>query len=946
MLEPGRRRYIEAVIFDLDAVITDSSGYNFRAWNRLASEEGIPFTWTDDEKLCDVSHRKSLELLLAGRKVSESQVLELINRRNSYYQEMLQLITPKDLLPGVSDLLEELRTLGIKIAFASVSKNASTIVSLLDIQDKLDALADGSSVSRQKPAPDLFLYTSHLLGVAPSSCLVVDNCNSGIEATRAAGMISLGLGHVDRVGAADLVLPNLEKSTYACLSRAAAWRVSETSFTPENQHHHETIFTIGNGYLSTRGSLEERYPNDRQATFIHGMWDDVPIGFTELANSPDWLALDIWVDGHHFDMREGLITDYARYLDLRTGKLFRRMQWTPGNGQEEIELVFERFTSLADQHVLAMSIQITPLSGLASVQIRAQLDSHVDNEGIVHWNMISQFSSAQRADIVMRTRQSDKTLAMSMRLVDRNGGVQFSASDCRGCPGIIASAEIKPGQSLKLEKITSIYTSRDINDPLEAAKAKVDIASSPGYATLQRANVAAWGDFWEASDLVIEGDDEAQLAVRHSLFQLRIAAPTNDEYCSIAAKTLSGFGYRGHVFWDNEIFILPFFTFTQPKLARNLLMYRHHTLPGARRKAAGNGFKGAQYSWESAESGDEITPTWVPHFSDKTRLVRIWTGDIEIHITADIAYGMHQYWQVTGDDEFWREVGVPLILETAVFWGERVEKEGDKFAIRDIIGPDEYHDHVDNNAYTNRLVQWHLETAIDALDWLQTYAPKEAARLVDLLEITPALLYHWQNIRDNLIILQDGDTGLIEQFEGFFRLKEVDWQAYKDRNDSMQFLLGIEGANESQVLKQADVIMLLCLLRERYNKNTWRANWKYYNLRTDHNYGSSLSPAMYAWAACEMGETELAYEHFMRAARADLANVRGNTKDGIHAASAGGLWQAAVFGFAGLCLVDDGITLNPQLPAHWTRLAFRVQIGGNVYQCDIPTRILTDTNAR
>jgi kojibiose phosphorylase len=458
------------------------------------------------------------------------------------------------------------------------------------------------------------------------------------------------------------------------------------------------------------------------------------------------------------------------------------------------------------------------------------------------------------------------------------------------------------------------------------------------YDTLKAEHRVGWLEMWRETDVVIDGDDEAQLAIRFSLFQLQVAAPRHDDRVSIGAKTLSGLGYRGHVFWDTEIFALPFFIFTQPAIARNMLMYRYHTLPGARRKAAGNGFSGAQYAWESAATGDEVTPTWVPDFTGKG-LVRIWTGDIEIHITADVAYAIIQYWRVTGDDDFMRDYGAEMILDTARFWGDRAELEEDaygrRYALRDVIGPDEYHDHVDNNIFTNRMAQWHLETAMRLLRWLEETYPEKAAELKERLDLNPARLGQWQDVAANLILHYDRTTGLMEQFDNFFQLKEVNWPAYADRTLSMQVILGIEGANEHQVLKQADAILLLCLLREEYDERTWQANWDYYNPRTDHSYGSSLSPAMHAWAAAEMDRPEEAYNHFMLAARADLKDIRGNAGDGIHAASAGGLWQAAVFGFAGLRLTANGFKVEPLLPGNWRRLAFPIRYHGQRYYVNI-----------
>jgi kojibiose phosphorylase len=242
---------------------------------------------------------------------------------------------------------------------------------------------------------------------------------------------------------------------------------------------------------------------------------------------------------------------------------------------------------------------------------------------------------------------------------------------------------------------------------------------------------------------------------------------------------------------------------------------------------------------------------------------------------------------------------------------------------------------VDNNIFTNWMIRWHLQKAGELLAWLEEAHPAQAEALRDRLGLTVDRLAHWQDVIDHIVILHDPETGLMTQFDDFFEREEVDWAAYGDRTESMQVLLGIEGANASQVIKQADVIMLLCLLRDEFDRQTWRKNWDTYVPLTDHSYGSSLGPAFHAWAACEMDEPETAYDHFMRAARADLQDVRGNAGDGIHAASAGGLWQAAVFGFAGLRLTDGCVALRPRLPQAWRRLAFSVWVHGRRHRITI-----------
>lgn len=928
-------RYIDAIIFELNGLLTDSAEHHFQAWKRLADEEGIPFTRKTNEKLRGVSRRESLALLLDGRSITDEQAEAWMERKNVYYLEMIAQTTPDDILPGALQLLEEIRAAGLKIVVASASKNAPDMIDRLCIRDKIDVLVDGSHISRPKPAPDLFLEAAHQLGVPPAWTIVVEDSAAGIQAARAAGMIAVALGPVERFEIrADLILPDLDGVHLEDFTYAATWRVSEPAFDPARQHVMESILTQGNGYLGTRATLEERYRGDQQATIIHGLWDDAPIVFTELVNSPDWTALSITVNGRRFSLDQGVVSDYVRYLDLRTGVLHRRLRWQPEPGGPILDLYFSRLASLADPHVMAVHLEIECLSGEAAISVTGNLNSHVENMGLLHWHQVSQNATSDYAAVLLETRHSAKRLAMAMKL-ESSIPAEMVGDNCPGYPGLRLESHLFGGQSLAIDKIVSVFVSHDVRDPLSTAVAHTQASTQDGYGALSEANTTAWGDFWRDSDVIIKGDDEVQLSLRHAMYQLRIAASAHNEHVSMAAKTLSGFGYRGHAFWDTEIFILPFFTYTQPALARNMLMYRWHTFDGARRNAAQRGQRGARFAWESAETGDEVTPTWVSDPKKPHELIRIWCGDIELHITADVAYAIWQYWQTTGDDTFMREHGAPMILETAIYWADRAEPEQGRYSIRDVIGPDEYHEHVDNNAYTNVMVRWHLQRALELHGWLHEHHPEAANALDAQLGIAPGVLERWKDISDNLIVHQDPETGLIEQFEGFFKLKEVDWPAWEGRTKSMQFLLGIEGANQHQVIKQADVLITLCLLPDQFDEQVWHTNWDYYVPRTDHSYGSSLGPAIHVWAACEIGQIDTAYEHFQRTARTDLEDVRGNAGEGVHGASMGGLWQAVAFGFAGLRTHGDNYTVTPRLPSHWKRLSFSFCLHGQKHSIDL-----------
>jgi kojibiose phosphorylase len=938
---------LRAVIFDLDGVLTDTAEYHYQAWKRLAEEEGLAFSRADNELLRGVSRRDSLLLMLRERRVDEESMQAMMARKNSYYQEMLRQVAPADLLPGVAELLDELDAASIPYALASASRNASDVVARLGIAARLALVADGHSVSRQKPAPDLFRYAAARLNAPPGNCLVIEDAAAGIEAALAAGMHALALGPAERFN--EGLVGNSHFLRYESLQgvglvelQAAVeidprWTVGQSSFDPASQRHMETLFTIGNGYFASRGAFEEDY-GESALTLAHGIFDDVPLFFTELVNLPNWLDFHIEVDGSRFRLDQGKVLHFQRWLDLRQAVLRREVRWQAPGGTI-VDITFERFASYSRPHLGGLRVLLTAVNQPCHITFRASINGHVANDKWLHWRHLAQGQAEDGAIWLHSCCQNSEIEVGTAAVLATPDAVHLTRQECPGQPSLILRQDLIPGETLLADKLISYTATRDVVDGaagvIGRALAQLD---GQNYNTLKAEHLAAWERVWQDIDVVIEGDDEAQLALRFSLFQLQVAAPQHDDRVSIGAKTLSGLGYRGHVFWDTEIFVLPFFTYTQPQIARNLLMYRYHTLAGARRKAASNGYRGAQYAWESASTGDEVTPTWLPDFTGKG-LVRIWTGDIELHITADIAYAIRQYWQVTGADAFMRDYGAEIILDTARFWADRAELEEEngqrRYAIRDVIGPDEYHDHVDNNAFTNRMAQWHLQTALAVLQWLHDNYPERATALTEQLDLTEEELQRWQDVIAYIIIPHDPETGLIIQFDNFFDLEPVDLPAYEGRSQSMQAILGIEGANKSQVIKQADVIMLLCLLRDLYDQKTWQHNWDTYMPRTDHSYGSSLGPSFHAWAACEMNQPDEAYEHFMLAARADLYDIRGNAGDGIHAASAGGLWQAVVFGFAGLHLADEGYRLAPRLPAKWQRLAFKFYQHGQQQVVDI-----------
>ncbi|GHO85997.1 glycoside hydrolase family 65 protein [Dictyobacter formicarum] len=732
------------------------------------------------------------------------------------------------------------------------------------------------------------------------------------------------------------------------------WQVNEESFSPNLKqiHSQETVFTIGNGYFCTRGTFEEGYPHETAATLLFGVFDSVPVAKEELANAPDWVGIHLFVNSERFRLDKGKLLAYTRSLNLQNGLLTRTVHWESPSGVR-IRVNSERFASLADKHLglirYSVTIDESPKDLPVAISLRANFNAAQGNYNVMHWETTDQGHSADLLWLQSETRGTHVTLVQSMSFNADTTAFQKEFVDGDIEPSIRLTGALSPQESIVTEKVVVMYTSRDSEDPHKATlthhqkmlnTVAEETNSNPHNVLVFDYQIQkqdeAWAHFWEQADIVLEGDEKAQVALRYNIYQLRINASDDDSRYSIAAKGLTGFGYRGHIFHDTEVFMLPFFTYELPHIARNLLLYRYHLLPAARKKAASNGYAGAQYPWESTLNGEETTPPSIVH-PETGEVIPVLNGFIELHITSSIAHATWEYWRVTGDDEFMRDYGAELLLSTALFWDSRAEKKGqqDEYTISNVIGPDEWHEHVNNNAHTNYMARYNIRIALSVLKWLQQTAPSKANALIEQLDLTEEHLTYMRDVMEHLRFPQDPVTGLIEQFDGFFKLAKFDQEKYRGRKDSYQGILGVQEIQKYQLIKQADVLMLLTMLRQEFDYNTKKVNWDYYFPITDHDYGSSLTPALHAILGCELGHIDEAYQMFMKGALVDLENLRGNTPDGIHAACAGAVWQAAVFGFAGLSITDDGYTTQPHWPNNWQRLSFKFKCKGELISIDL-----------
>ncbi len=733
------------------------------------------------------------------------------------------------------------------------------------------------------------------------------------------------------------------------------WQISEDTFNPELKHmrSQETVFTVGNGYFCTRGAFEEGYAKATPATLLFGVFDAVPIAKEELANAPDWTPLGLTINGERFRLDKGKILAYNRTLDMQQGILSRTIHWETPNGIR-VKISSERVASLADEHVGVVRYRITSEEGNPDLDIAlwANFNTAIGNYDLMHWETVDQGFEGEVMWLQSETKKSKVQLAQTMTFITTLPGCRTEYISSYIAPSIRIYGKLASGATLEAEKLVVMYTTRDGVEPvptaLDAHRKLLGMAgnrgpdaatetaeSTPIYAKLLEKHLEAWQQFWQEADVIIEGDEKSQLAIRYNIYQLRINASAHDSRYSIAAKGLTGFGYRGHIFHDTEIFMLPFFSYVLPDFARNLLLYRYHLLPAARKKAASNGYEGAQYPWESTLDGEETTPSSIIH-PETGEVIPVLNGFIEYHISASVAHAVQAYWETTGDDDFMQNYGAEIVLSTAIFWGSRVEKgEHGDYEITNVIGPDEWHEHVNNNAFTNYMARQNIIDALSDLNWLQRTAPAKARELVQTLNLTDERLQHWNDVIEKLRIPQDPQTKVFEQFDGFFHLEDLDQSQYKGRKDSYQGIMGIHAVQKYRIVKQADVLMLLTVLNQQFDLETKRANWDYYYPITDHDYGSSLTPAFHVILACELGLAEASYKQFILGGLVDLENLRGNTPEGIHTACSGAVWQATIFGFAGLKVTEDGYTTNPSWPESWTRLAFKFKHKGELISVDL-----------
>jgi len=706
-------------------------------------------------------------------------------------------------------------------------------------------------------APELVLVAGDdtLVGKSAGATVVL----VGAAPTRApdGGIV---LGGADRLGA--LLEEQLRRrDDVPRAGTTRGWTLTLDGLDAELERSHETLLVLGDGVLGTNGSPLWSNSHSAPRALAGGLYiGEGPM--TELLAAPVW---------HVASTELPALARLRRVLDLRAGVLHQTLSTPEG------EAAALRFSSLARPGTVAMRAHGPPALVRPGVPLR-------DSEG--------------------RPAGEDQA----------DGASTLRARATEG--GLVATA-IDTGEAGGFERLGAYVVDTARLPTVARGAAALQRTRKAGFDALLSEHRAAWAERWEHADVAIVGDDELQLAVRFALFQLMGSVASSGE-AAVGARGLTGQGYRGHVFWDTDVFVLPFFAATHPPAAKAILAYRIRRLPAAMAAARALGFKGARFPWESAQRGIDVTPAYARDHTG--RIVPIRTGHHEEHIVADVAWAVDYYLAWTGDEEFAAGPGRDLYVETARYWASRVRSDrAGRAHIYGVIGPDEYHEPVDDNAYTNVMARWNLRRAAAAVD---RYGG----------EVSDTEHDRWLETADAIVDGYNPNTGLYEEFAGFFRLEPlVIADVAPHRPIAADLLLGAERVAGAQVVKQADVLMLHHLLPDEVHPASLAPNLDFYEPRTAH--GSSLSPAIHASLFARAERFGRALQALRLAARIDLDDVTGTTAGGLHVATMGGLWQALAFGFAGVRPRGDVLTVDPRLPDGWEALEVRVRFRG------VPARI-------
>lgn len=709
------------------------------------------------------------------------------------------------------------------------------------------------------------------------------------------------------------------------------WIIRESGFHPERAKTSESIFALANERMGARGSFEEGFSGDcLPGNYFNGIYEKGKHqystkfkGFADhwtfMVNGPDWLYTRIILDEETLDLAKCRFTDFQRQIDMRRAILERSFTWVTASGKS-LKLHFERFLSMSDTSVGAQRITATALNFSGQMEIHLAIDygTLYDLRQNRPWKL----------DLV----KSHQDWTAAIGLLPSSGHRIFSAfrvnASCENQENEVRE-ESYVGRRLVLqlsEKNPAQITRMALHYPEKNPQISQEELSQQGldemekrnpldYDTAKDAHIQHWEAFWKRHDLIIEGDAENQQGFRYCIFHLHQTYHGDNPRCNIGAKGLTGEHYWGVTWWDTETYCLPYYLFNDRPAARNLVEYRHFTLDGARERARQLHLPGARYPMCTID-GEEICDVW-QH------------GDLEIHVPAAVAYGVWKYHHLTNDDAFLFEKGAEILVEIARFYSARGGwgQQTGRFGFWGVMGADEMHMMVHNNAYTNFMAKKSLQWAAQTVDRMEREVPEDFLKLKRQLKISPSERADWKDKAEAMELMYRQDSGLYEQHEGYFNMPHLDYAAIPDDQFPVQKTWPYIDLFRFDLIKQPDVLLFLYLFPDEFDRDTLQNNFDYYEPRCSHE--SSLSPAIHSILAARLGHAQKSFEYAKYASRLDLDDYNNNTWEGLHVTSMAGAWMNLVYGFGGLQSDGEQLHFHPSCPKKWKSFSFNLFLEGN-----------------
>lgn len=719
------------------------------------------------------------------------------------------------------------------------------------------------------------------------------------------------------------------------------FQIIQDGFKEEENKYYEGVFAQGNGYFHVRGSFEEglldapqdevytrtmksvtteiqRHPLSKQGTFIPLIMGKHPFLEEVIINLPFFMGVEIFSGDEKLDMVRSDIRDYRRVLDMYNGELTRSFIWTT-SAKDEVKIEFSRFASLKERRLFVQKVKIEPFKGSPCLTVMSGIDGSVTTNGYCHFTDCRMDAENDRLRMSVDTDMGETAL---IECIGRLGGMQADCSIRKNGRKILQVWEGELAQTAELIKYTALGCSRDRCEDFEGeTESCLKGAALRTYDELLEESAAVWRQRWKEADIEITGCKKLQDGLRFSIYHLLRCSAKEEDRIQICAKGFAGEAYYGRYFWDSEMYLLPFYLYTDPVSAKSMVGYRSHTLNGARENARRYHSRGARYPWQSSLTGTEQCSLWE-------------YADNEVHITADVAFGILHYYHTTGDEKFLFDRGLEVLMETARFWIDRTDQdEQGEYHLLNVMGPDEYSPMTRDNGFTNRMVKYTVSSALELLELMKEKRPERCEELVSRIGITEEEIRLLKEIAGSLPIPYDKERDLYLQSADFEDYAQIDMESiWEDKKRAFGHYASQEKIYRSRCIKQADTIALMCLFPDEFTDHQVETAYEYYKPLTTHD--SSLSPAVHALAANRLGRDEEVEAFLDRTLAVDMEIARRGAEDGIHIANCGALWEMVMQGFLGMVpgYQDGQMRFVPRIPSFIERIEAPVVWKGRKYR--------------